>query len=133
MGQIINEFLAANKTSMVQYLTIVTKFFGIYVFSLTGAYSKEYIMAKRKTRKIDIVKTLISSFLPSLTILAFYSKIIFYLNKEATLMFAFIGGYLGYNFLVTKLNNVNSFMDFLDHVFLYFKKGKKDEGDIYEE
>lgn len=48
-------------------------------------------------------------------------------------MFAFIGGYLGYNFLVTKLNNVNNFMDFLDHVFLYFKKGKKDEGDTYEE
>lgn len=121
MRPLFNELLQDNKLVIFQYVKILTRFLVFYIFSLTGAYTREYI-SKRANKKIDMTKTLVSSVLPTLAILAFQGKITQYLNREANLMFAFVAGYLGYNFLVTKLNNVNSFMGFIDHVLDFFRK-----------
>lgn len=112
----ILQFLLENQDKVFIYMSAGVRLLILYIFSLTGAFTKEYIDKDKDDGMIGSVRIALSSVLPSLLSLSLYNIIVEYLNLETVILFSFMGGLLVRNFLETKMKTVDTFTEFLKSV-----------------
>ena len=119
---VFSDYFIHEQQNMLYILLLLSRIIFIFVFSLLGSYSKEYINKSKNNEHVSIMKMIISSFASTMFIVPLYNNIIDLYSKDLIVLISYIGGFFGYNILTEKMSNINNFTEFIKYVFEFFKK-----------